>query len=50
MVETAGDPLTRLLFMPLTHLLVWRRNVTSLERLKELAEGDGPSAAESASA
>ncbi|MEA2124228.1 MAG: hypothetical protein QOI80_1010 [Solirubrobacteraceae bacterium] len=50
MTEVGGDRITKLLFMPLTHLLVWRRNVTSLERLKELAEGGGPSPAESASA
>ena len=38
MIEDAGDPLTRLVFMPLTHLLVRGRNVESLRRLKELVE------------
>jgi uncharacterized protein YndB with AHSA1/START domain len=38
MVEDAGDPLTRLLFNPLTHLLVRGRNTESLRRLKQLAE------------
>jgi len=38
MIEDPGDPLTRLLFNPLTHLLVKGRNVESLRRLKELAE------------
>jgi uncharacterized protein YndB with AHSA1/START domain len=37
MVEDAGDPLTRLLFNPLTHLLVRGRNAESLRRLEELA-------------
>lgn len=37
MVEDAGDRLTRLLFNPLTHLLVRGRNVESLRRLEELA-------------
>jgi uncharacterized protein YndB with AHSA1/START domain len=38
-VEDAGDPITRLLFNPLTHLLVRGRNVESLRRLEELAVG-----------
>jgi uncharacterized protein YndB with AHSA1/START domain len=37
MVEDAGDPLTRLVFNPLTHLLVRGRNKESLRRLEELA-------------
>jgi uncharacterized protein YndB with AHSA1/START domain len=37
MVEDAGDPLTRLVFNPLTHVLVRGRNVESLRRLEELA-------------
>ncbi len=40
-IEDPGDPLTRLIFNPLTHLLVKGRNVESLRRLKELAEGRG---------
>lgn len=43
MTEDAGDRITALVFNPLTHLLVRGRNVESLRRLKELAEGDGPS-------
>lgn len=50
MVEDAGDPLTRLVFNPLTHLLVRGRNVESLRRLKELAEDRGPSMAEAGAA
>jgi len=37
MVEDPGDPLTRLLFNPLTHYLVRRRNDESLRRLEALA-------------
>lgn len=37
MVEDAGDRLTRLVFNPLTHLLVRGRNVESLRRLEQLA-------------
>jgi uncharacterized protein YndB with AHSA1/START domain len=37
MTEDAGDPLTRLLFNPLTHYLVRRRNDESLRRLEALA-------------
>jgi hypothetical protein len=40
MTEDPADPLTKLVFNPLTHLLVRGRNVESLRRLKELAEGD----------
>jgi uncharacterized protein YndB with AHSA1/START domain len=50
MIEDAGDRLTALVFNPLTHLLVRGRNVESLRRLKELAEGRGPSMAEAAAA
>lgn len=39
-VEDAGDPLTRLVFNPLTHLLVRGRNAESLRRLEELAVAD----------
>lgn len=39
MVEDPADRLTALVFMPLTHLLMRKRNVRSLERLAELAEG-----------
>jgi len=38
MIEHAGDPVTRLVFNPLTHLLLHGRNVESLRRLKRLAE------------
>ena len=41
MIEDAGDHLTALVFNPLTHLLVRGRNVESLDRLRELAEGNG---------
>lgn len=44
MVEEGGDPLTALVvFNPLTDLLVHGRNDESLRRLKQLAEGRGPS-------
>ncbi|WP_354700858.1 hypothetical protein DSM112329_01150 [Paraconexibacter sp. AEG42_29] len=49
MVEDAGDKLTQLVFNPLTHLLVRGRNVESLERLKAMAEGRGPSLPDAAS-
>ena len=42
MNERAADPATAVVFNPLTHLLVHRRNVRSLERLAELAEGSRP--------
>ena len=41
MTEDAADPLTALVFNPLTHLLVRGRNVESLDRLRNLAEGNG---------
>jgi uncharacterized protein YndB with AHSA1/START domain len=37
MVEDAGDPLTWLLFTPLTHYVVRKRNAESLRRLERLA-------------
>jgi uncharacterized protein YndB with AHSA1/START domain len=42
MNERAADPATAFVFNPLAHLLVHRRNVRSLERLAELAEGRKP--------
>jgi uncharacterized protein YndB with AHSA1/START domain len=45
MAEDAGDRLTRLLFNPLTHLLVRGRNEESLRRLEELAARAAPAAA-----
>jgi uncharacterized protein YndB with AHSA1/START domain len=47
MIEDAGDPLTAFVFNPLTHLLVRGRNVESLDRLRELAEGQTTAQAES---
>jgi|SRR5829696_1882081 len=41
LVEEAGDLATRLLFNPLTHLLVRGRNDESLRRLRDLAERRG---------
>lgn len=38
MIEEGGDPVTRLLFTPVTQLVVRGRNDESLRRLKELAE------------
>lgn len=38
LLEDPGDILTRLLFTPLTHLVVRLRNAESLRRLKRLAE------------
>ena len=40
MIEDPADPLTAFVFNPLTHLLVRGRNVESLERLGDLAEGE----------
>ena len=45
LVEYAGDPLSRFVFNPLTHLLVRGRNERSLRRLKGLAEDAGRSRA-----
>jgi uncharacterized protein YndB with AHSA1/START domain len=39
MIEDGGDALTKLVFNPLTHLLVRGRNAESLRRLEELAVG-----------
>jgi uncharacterized protein YndB with AHSA1/START domain len=43
MIEDPADPLTKLVFNPLTHMLVRGRNTEALRRLQELAEGDGRS-------
>ena len=48
MEEDPADPLTAIVFNPLTHLLVRGRNVESLQRLKAQAEGRGPSPEKSA--
>jgi uncharacterized protein YndB with AHSA1/START domain len=49
MVEDAGDPLTKMVIdgpaRPLTHLLIRRRNDTSLRRLEELALAKAPASA-----
>jgi uncharacterized protein YndB with AHSA1/START domain len=37
MIEDAGDPLTKLVFLGLTHVLVRGRNTESLRRLEQLA-------------
>jgi uncharacterized protein YndB with AHSA1/START domain len=50
MTEGPADRLTALIFMPLTHLLVRKRNDVALSRLKELAEGRGPTPEQAASA
>jgi hypothetical protein len=42
MNERAADPATAFVFNPLTHLLIHRRNVRSLDRLADLAEGRTP--------
>lgn len=42
MTENPADRATAFLFMPLTHFLTWGRNVRSLDRLAELAEGRKP--------
>jgi uncharacterized protein YndB with AHSA1/START domain len=39
MIEMAGDPLSRLVFNPITDPLVHLRNVESLRRLRRIAEG-----------
>ena len=38
LIEEAGDTLTRLVFNPLTHALVWGRNIEGLRRLKAIIE------------
>ena len=43
MIEEPGDPLSRVLFAPPLRPLLRRRNGASLRRLKDLAEGRGPS-------
>lgn len=47
MTEFPADRLTRLIYNPLTKLLIRGRNVVALDRLSELAEGRGPSPRES---
>ena len=42
MIEDPADPLTAFVFMPLTHLMTRARNLRSLDRLAELAEGRRP--------
>lgn len=42
MIEDPADRASALVFLPLTHLLVRGRNVRSLERLAQLAEGRVP--------
>jgi uncharacterized protein YndB with AHSA1/START domain len=42
MVEDAGDPLTKVVFWGLTHLIVRGRNAESLRRLEELALARAP--------
>jgi uncharacterized protein YndB with AHSA1/START domain len=42
MIEDPADRASALVFMPLTHLLVRGRNVRSLDRLAQLAEGRMP--------
>ena len=42
MIEDPADKLTAFVFQPLTHLFTWARNVRSLDRLAELAEGRRP--------
>ena len=42
MIEDPADAPTAFLFMPLTHLVTRGRNVRSLDRLAELAEGRRP--------
>lgn len=48
LVEDAGDALSAVLFVPLTHLLVRGRNAESLRRLQAMAEGRGPTMDEAA--
>ena len=42
LIEDGGDPLSRLIFTPLTHALIWGRNVKALQRLKSIIEDGGP--------
>jgi uncharacterized protein YndB with AHSA1/START domain len=49
MIENPADPLTKIVVNPPMHLLLKGRNVVSLDRLKEIAEGRGPSPEEAAS-
>lgn len=46
MIEEPADPLTKLVFNPLTHLLVRGRNQECLRRLKRLAEAPATAAAD----
>lgn len=50
MIESPADAATAFVFQPLTHLLMRARNVRSLERLAELAEGRRPMPGEEAGA
>jgi uncharacterized protein YndB with AHSA1/START domain len=43
MIEEPGDRLTRMIINPGTRLVMKGRNKISLERLKDIAEGRGPS-------
>ena len=42
MIEDPADALTAFVFMPITHLMTRARNLRSLDRLAELAEGRRP--------
>lgn len=48
MIEEPGDRLTALFFSPLAHLMARGRNEACLKRLKDIAEGRGPSPEEAA--
>ena len=48
MVEEPGDIFTRLVFNPIADRFMKGRNVEALRRLKEIAEGHGPSPEEAA--
>ena len=43
MIEEPGDSLTKIASSPLLHLLLRGRNEVSLQRLKDIVEGRGPS-------
>ena len=43
MIEEPGDRLTKIASSPLLHLMLRGRNEISLQRLKDIAEGRGPS-------